>query len=68
MASPAALLLVGESPTFAYALCVLPFVVAHKPGRAVLKGATGTALLPVLAGTGQVLLVWSLTASAALLS
>jgi len=68
MASPAALLLVGESPTFAYALCVLPFLVAHKPGRAVLNGATGTALLPVLAGTGQVLLAWSLTTSAALLS
>lgn len=67
MGTPFAMLVLGETPSLLYAACVLPFLVAHKPGRAVLNGAVGTALLPVLAGTGKVLLVWSLTTSIALL-
>lgn len=67
MSTPFALIAVGEPIDIALGLCVLPFFIAHKPGRAVLNGATGAALLPVLAGTGQILLLWALTTSAALL-
>lgn len=67
MGSPFALLVLGESVSPVYILCLLPFLIAHKPGRAVLNGASGTALLPVLAGTGQVLLAWAIATSAVLL-
>ena len=67
MGSPFVLLALGESMSPVYALCLLPFLIAHKPGRAVLNGASGTALLPVLAGTGQVLLAWAIATSAVLL-
>lgn len=66
MATPFALFAVGEPIRIVFGLCVLPFLVAHKPGRAVLNGATGKELLPVLAGTGQILLLWALATSAAL--
>lgn len=66
MSAPFALFAVGEPVKISFALCVLPFLVAHKPGRAVLNGARGTALLPVLGSTGQILLLWALTTSAAL--
>ncbi len=39
---------------------------AHVPGRAVLNGAEGKELLPVLAGTGRTLLVWAAAVSVAL--
>ena len=67
MGSPFALLVLGESVSPVYILCLLPFLIAHKPGRAVINGASGTALLPVLAGTGQVLLAWAIATSAVLL-
>ena len=66
MTTPFALFAVGEPIRISFALCVLPFLVAHKPGRAVLNGAGGAALLPVLGSTGQILLLWAIAASAAL--
>lgn len=66
MTTPFALFAVGEPIRISFALCVLPFLVAHKPGRAVLNGARGAALLPVLGSTGQILLLWAIAASAAL--
>lgn len=33
---------------------------AHKPGWAVIRGASGRDLIPVLAGTGRTLLLWAL--------
>jgi len=50
---------------FQLALGVLAAVAAHKPGWAVIRGASGRDLLPVLAGTGRTLLVWALTIAAA---
>lgn len=70
------LLLVGLGSPFAIAitdlravhvLCLLPFAMAHVPGRKVLAGASGTELLPVLAATGRILLVWSICVSATLI-
>ena len=44
---------------FQLALGLLAAVSAHKPGWAVIRGASGRDLLPVLAGTGRTLLVWA---------
>ncbi len=41
------------------ALGLVAALVAHTPGWAVIRGATGRDLLPVLARTGQTLLVWA---------
>ncbi len=45
------------------ALSLLAALVAHRPGWAVIRGAAGHDLLPVLARTGQTLLVWAATVS-----
>lgn len=49
------------------ALFLVPFLIAHVPGRRVLAGASGLELLPVLGATGRILLVWSLCVSATML-
>lgn len=45
------------------ALSLLAAVAAHRPGWAVIRGAAGRDLLPVLAATGRALLVWAATIS-----
>jgi 1,4-dihydroxy-2-naphthoate octaprenyltransferase len=45
------------------ALTLLAAASAHKPGWAVIRGASGRDLLPVLAATGRTLLVWAATIS-----
>lgn len=62
-----ALLIALPTPRPIDALGLVPFLLAHKPGRAVLGGATGSALLPVLGATGRILLVWSVCVSVTLL-
>lgn len=62
-----ALLIALPAPRPIHALGLVPFVLAHKPGRAVLGGATGSELLPVLGATGRILLVWSVCVSITLL-
>lgn len=47
------------------ALGLLAAVSAHKPGWAVIRGASGRELLPVLTGTGRTLLIWAITITAA---
>ena len=47
------------------ALGVLAAFAAHRPGWAVIRGAAGRDLLPVLAGTGRTLLVWAVCITAA---
>lgn len=47
------------------ALGLLAALSAHRPGWAVIRGAAGRDLLPVLAGTGRTLLVWALAITAA---
>jgi 1,4-dihydroxy-2-naphthoate octaprenyltransferase len=43
-------------------------LVAHVPGRAVLNGATGRDLIPVLVGTGRAQLVWAIATSVGILA
>ncbi len=45
------------------ALSLLAAASAHRPGWAVIRGAAGRQLLPVLAATGRTLLVWAATIS-----
>lgn len=67
MATPLLVVAGSRPPQPADLLLLLPFLVAHTPGRAVLGGAKGPALLPVLAASGRLLLVWSLCVSAVLI-
>ena len=46
-------------------LGIVAAISAHRPGWAVIRGASGRALLPVLAGTGRTLLVWAITVTIA---
>ena len=41
------------------ALAILAAASAHRPGWAVIRGASGRDLIPVLVGTGRTLLVWA---------
>ena len=66
MASPIVVVLLTRSAQPIDAILLVPFLVAHVPGRAVLGGASGRELLPVLAASGRLLLVWSLCVSAVL--
>lgn len=50
---------------FQLALALAAALSAHKPGWAVIRGASGRELLPVLAGTGRTLLVWAIAIAAA---
>ncbi len=45
------------------ALALLAAASAHRPGWAVIRGASGRELLPVLAATGRTLLVWAASIS-----
>ena len=54
----------GETPWLALSLAA--GISAHKPGWAVIHGASGRDLLPVLAATGRTLLVWAFSIVAAL--
>ena len=65
--SPFAWLIAERGLGWVDALLFIPFGMAHVPGRKVLAGATGQDLLPVLAATGRILLVWSLCVGAGLL-
>ena len=47
------------------ALGLLAAASAHRPGWAVIRGAAGRDLLPVLAATGRTLLVWAVAIAAA---
>lgn len=68
MASPFLLNFADRSFGWVDALLLIPFGIAHVPGRKVLAGARGAELLPVLAATGRILLVWSLCVGATLLN
>lgn len=50
---------------FQLGLGVLAALSAHQPGWAVIRGASGRDLLPVLADTGRTLLVWAVSIAAA---
>ena len=67
MGSPLLISIVEGRVDWVDLLLVIPFGLAHGPGRRVLAGARGMDLLPVLAETGRILLVWSLCVSATLL-
>lgn len=62
----AAAVLLGETdfPLLA-GLGVIASAVAHVPGRAVINGAHGRDLIPVLVGTGRAQLVWAVVTSIA---
>lgn len=66
MGSPVALVASAGTLRWIELLYVVPFLVAHRTARSVLAGASGTALLPILAGTGRVQLAWACCISAAL--
>lgn len=66
MGSPFALNIADRHVAWIDAVLFIPFAVAHVPGRKVLAGARGTELLPVLAATGRILLLWSLCVGATL--
>lgn len=67
MGSPFLLNIAARGIDWVDAVLFIPFGMAHVPGRKVLAGATGLELLPVLAATGRILLVWSLCVSGTLL-
>ncbi len=64
LVTPILAIAAGETPWLALSLAAA--ISAHKPGWAVIRGASGRDLLPVLAGTGRTLLVWALSIAAAL--
>ena len=57
LASPALAMVLGGP--WSLCLVLVAAASAHKPGWAVIRGATGRDLLPVLAGTGRTLLLWA---------
>ena len=63
LVTPFVAIAAGETPWLA--LSLLAAASAHVPGRAVIAGASGRDLLPVLAGTGRTLLVWAATIAVA---
>lgn len=65
LVAPFAAIALGETRWLALSLAGAAS--AHVPGRAVINGASGKDLLPVLAGTGRTLLVWAVAVSAGLL-
>ena len=67
MGSPLLLPLANGSVRLLDVLYVVPFLLAHVPGRKVLAGASGLDLLPILGDTGRILLAWSLCVTATLI-
>ena len=67
MAAPMLLPIVRGSVRLVDAVYVVPFLLAHVPGRKVLAGASGKDLLPILGATGRILLVWSVCVAVTLI-
>lgn len=67
MAAPMLLPIVRGSVRLVDAAYVVPFLLAHVPGRKVLAGASGKDLLPILGATGRILLVWSVCVAVTLI-
>ena len=55
----------GGRTNFWLAFTLAAALSAHKPGWAVIRGAAGRDLIPVLAGTGRTLIVWAVAIAAA---
>jgi 1,4-dihydroxy-2-naphthoate octaprenyltransferase len=64
LVAPFVAIAMGETRWLALALAAA--LSAHKPGWAVIRGARGRDLLPVLADTGRTLLVWAVSIAVAL--
>lgn len=68
LATPFVDLLISRSgPNYWLLLTLSAAASAHKPGWAVIRGAAGRELIPVLVGTGRTLLIWALAITVAYL-